>query len=314
MNNTQSTARTRDESDTEALQDAARRLRSHSDESDLRYAQIPLFDGNPLCSQGDAQDAARAIARSHDTTLLTTHICDLKPGTTVMHVFFGHSNEENRLKALGSIAEEVFDELGRLPEGILPPLPPLPSEFHWLGYAHGLAMMPGTQIGVIRKVWLVWRDQNFDSQNRCLPDTQKAIDTALEWFGRTGDTIREVRFSELETNVWRASARAISLLLALIEDWSPPNGTSRLTVNVKENKTEVDGEEFELQPHETQMLNALVEAADDGTWWMTGPELRELPACKGKKIAREFKILEERVPVLRDFIDHGGNKGYRLKR
>jgi hypothetical protein len=94
------------------------------------------------------------------------------------------------------------------------------------------------------------------------------------------------------------------------------NGNSperpRLSVEISRRRAVVDGEEYEVEPHEAQMLNALINAKEDQEWWVTGPQMQDLPACKGKKPSRELQKLEAKIPALKDIIKHGGNKGYRL--
>ena len=43
-----------------------------------------------------------------------------------------------------------------------------------------------------------------------------------------------------------------------------------------------------------------------------GDDLKDLPGCHGKKITREMKILKNKIPELRDHIQSGSGKGYRL--
>ena len=91
--------------------------------------------------------------------------------------------------------------------------------------------------------------------------------------------------------------------------------TSELVdVDVSANKVVVAGSEYETEPHLAQMLDALVDAARDGKWWVTSEELQTLPGCNGKNVSREFKSLKAAVPVLAEHILSEPGKGYRLAR
>jgi biotin operon repressor len=63
------------------------------------------------------------------------------------------------------------------------------------------------------------------------------------------------------------------------------------------------------QPSECEIVRTLVEAAGQ---YVTGPELQHGPGCKGKKIWKVIKGVETAIPEITKYLEHGGNKGYRL--
>ena len=85
-----------------------------------------------------------------------------------------------------------------------------------------------------------------------------------------------------------------------------------IRVDLQQNRVTVDEKEYLLEPHQAQMLHALVEARRSGDWWVSGPDMLKLPACTGKKFSREMKNLKKRVPPLADLIKAQSPFGYRL--
>jgi hypothetical protein len=85
----------------------------------------------------------------------------------------------------------------------------------------------------------------------------------------------------------------------------------RVAVNLPCNQLTIDGTPHPVQPHLAQMANALIEAAATGEWWVTGPQMNDLPGCKGKKITREIGKLRA-IPGLDTLIRSESPKGYRL--
>jgi hypothetical protein len=91
-------------------------------------------------------------------------------------------------------------------------------------------------------------------------------------------------------------------------DISPPE-TTRVAVNTEKGLIIVDDTEHPAAAHHCQIVQALVDAAGLN---VTGPEMDNLPGCKGKKISREIANLEKSIPALKSHLLHEGNKGYRL--
>jgi hypothetical protein len=116
--------------------------------------------------------------------------------------------------------------------------------------------------------------------------------------------VRQCAVSAIETLFGSESEKPLAI---------PPSKEPRLTVDTSRHVVIADGMEHNVDPHETQMLNALLEPKESGEWWVTGPEMQDLPACHGKKISRLINQLENNIPALKGLITHGGNKGYRLK-
>jgi hypothetical protein len=97
-----------------------------------------------------------------------------------------------------------------------------------------------------------------------------------------------------------------------IEHQSGSPKDAELSVDVYANTVTVSRETYNIEPHHAQMLNALVEAAESGDWWVTGPQMQDLPGCHGKQISREIRKLKKQVPPLEQFITSQAPKGYRL--
>ena len=74
----------------------------------------------------------------------------------------------------------------------------------------------------------------------------------------------------------------------------------------------LDGEEIDCQPHQYEMLRALAVARDEGSFWVRGPKLNELPGCSGKKMSREFQTLKKLFPALKEIIEGQRGVGFRL--
>ena len=86
-----------------------------------------------------------------------------------------------------------------------------------------------------------------------------------------------------------------------------------LEVDVSLLRLKLDGASHDIEPHEAQMLIALIDASHTGEFWVTGPRMNEFHHCHGKKISREIARLETKVPALKTVIIHGKAKGYRLR-
>jgi hypothetical protein len=71
----------------------------------------------------------------------------------------------------------------------------------------------------------------------------------------------------------------------------------------------IDGIEFSTFSHHCQMVKALI---DEKGMYVSGPEMLDLKGCAGKNICREIKALEEKIPPIKQYLQHCGNKGYRI--
>jgi len=85
-----------------------------------------------------------------------------------------------------------------------------------------------------------------------------------------------------------------------------PLQTTIVSVCLRTNHISIIGEpkeSYRVAPHLAQIVNALVEAKKSGSQLVSGPELQELPGCKGKQITREIrKKLAKDVPRLSKMI------------
>lgn len=86
----------------------------------------------------------------------------------------------------------------------------------------------------------------------------------------------------------------------------------RIEIDLRNNTVSVDQISSNVSPHHAHILDALVQAAHQGDWWVSGTTMNGLPGCRGKKISREIKHLKLAVPTLNSLIDSARGKGYRL--
>jgi hypothetical protein len=84
-----------------------------------------------------------------------------------------------------------------------------------------------------------------------------------------------------------------------------------VAVELKRGVIWVDGIEYSADAQHCQIVKALIDAEGG---YVTGPKMNELPVCHGKKIAREIANIEKKIPALKKYLRHEGNKGYRLLR
>lgn len=68
----------------------------------------------------------------------------------------------------------------------------------------------------------------------------------------------------------------------------------------------VDGESHQAEPHYCVIVEALLDAQG---LYVTGPAMLKLAGCRGKKISREIAAIERKIPVLKKYLRHEGNKG-----
>lgn len=80
-------------------------------------------------------------------------------------------------------------------------------------------------------------------------------------------------------------------------------------VSLERGEIVVDGKTHDAPSHWCRIVNLLVENVGD---YVTGPQMRDLPGCAGKKISREITALEKAIPAIGTYLRHEGNRGYRL--
>lgn len=94
-----------------------------------------------------------------------------------------------------------------------------------------------------------------------------------------------------------------------LSDLDPPPPDHSVTVDHERSKIIVDGEKHDAKLEWCSIIRALIDA---DTNYVTGPDMRELRGCKGKKIWKEIKELEQAIPSLKSYLKHEGNRGWRL--
>jgi len=119
-------------------------------------------------------------------------------------------------------------------------------------------------------------------------------------------------YAWLPFDVFTCFAKAIELLAEGEPSTLRPDtmgGDSHVSVDHGRSKIVVDGKEHDAELEWCSVLQALVDAEGE---WRTGPQMKTLRGCKGKKIWKVLKALESAIPSIKSYLKHGGNRGYRL--
>ena len=82
-----------------------------------------------------------------------------------------------------------------------------------------------------------------------------------------------------------------------------------VSVDVLAGKIRVDDQDYDAPPHHCRMIKALLDAEGD---YVTGPEMEDLPNCRGEKFSREFDNLVRRIPAIETYLRRRDTRGYRL--
>jgi biotin operon repressor len=88
-----------------------------------------------------------------------------------------------------------------------------------------------------------------------------------------------------------------------------PQSGQHVTVDHGGSKIFVDEVSHDAELEWCSIVQSLIDASGD---YVTGPEMRSLRGCRGKKIWKVVQELEEAIPTIKPYLRHEGNKGYRL--